>query len=87
MCNRALIISYLFIIEEPELCTKKDKFLGAMFIAALRCSNKECTAVKFFEPNCKRTTARKNPFGNGRRRRVAGSELVFFELHSGQRIA
>ena len=69
------------------MCTKKHKFLVAMFIAALRCNNKEFTTAKPFEHHCERTFARKNPFGNGRRRRVAGSELVFFELHSGQRIA
>jgi hypothetical protein len=58
-----------------------------MFIAALGCNNKECTAVKLFEQHCERTFACKNPFGNGRRRRVAGSELAFFALLSGQRIA
>ena len=69
------------------MCTKEHKFLVAMFITALCCKNKECTAVKIFEHHCERTFACKNPFGNARRMRVAASELAFFALHSGQLIA
>ena len=56
------------------------QFHAAVFIAALRCNNKKCIAAKPFETHCECTFARTSPFGNGRRRRVAGSELA--TLHS-----
>jgi hypothetical protein len=57
------------------------------FITALRYNYKKRTALKFYESHCECTCARSNPFGNGRRRRAAVSELAYFALYSGQRIA